>query len=115
MNTQGRRRWGGSASRVPTWFLLPRPGSPEVSTADTDSPSASTFFAAFTYAFSSYPQVVHRNTAWLSRLSGSTVRHAEQRCDVYAAGTFTIVVPVHRATFSRASWSLSALAEDAAV
>ena len=89
------------------------PRSPQ---ADTDSPSASTFFAAFTSAFSSYPQVVHRNTAWLSRLSGSTVRHAEQRCEVYAAGTFTIVVPVHRATFSRASWSLcQPLGEDAAV
>ena len=32
-------------------------------------------------------QASHSKTAWLLRFSGATCPHAEQRCDVYAAGT----------------------------
>lgn len=95
----------GTTSRRPAGSCFTDRATPRSPQADTDSPSASTFLAAFTSAFSSWPQVVHRKTAWLSRLSGSTVRHAEQRCDVYAAGTFTMRQPVWRATVCRANSS----------
>src|ERR1700692_3486553 len=45
--------------------------------------------AAFTSALQAKLQAVHGNAAWLSRFSLATCPHALQRCDVYAAGTFS--------------------------
>ena len=47
------------------------------------------FLAAFTSALQAKPQAVHRNTAWLSRESGSTCPHAEHRWLVNAGLTFS--------------------------
>jgi hypothetical protein len=38
------------------------------------------FFAAFTSALSWWPQARHRNTAWLSRLSGAHFGHHTTWC-----------------------------------
>jgi hypothetical protein len=69
----------------------------------TASPAARMFLAAFTSACPVHEHEVHRKTAWLSRDFGSTCPHAEHRCDVNAAGTFTTCVPVYRDTDFKAS------------
>jgi len=47
------------------------------------------FLAAFTSALQAKPQAVHRKPAWLSRDSGSTCLHAEQRWLVNAGLIFS--------------------------
>ena len=91
--------WSSNSSRFPAgscFAVASAPAGAEDSRqAMTASPAANIFLAAFTSACSAgREQWMHRNTAWLSRDLGSTCPHAEQHCDVYAAGTFTTCVPV---------------------
>src|SRR5438093_435254 len=51
------------------------------------------FLAAFTSAFAWNPHATQQKSAWLSRDSTATNLHLEQACDVYAAGTSTILLP----------------------
>lgn len=90
--------WSSNSSRFPAGSCVDDRARPAgrgwSSQAVTASPAANMFLAAFTSACSARAHWVHRKTAWLSRDFGSICPHNEQRCDVYAAGTFTTAVPV---------------------
>src|SRR5664279_5050022 len=59
------------------------------------------FTAAFRSAWSAWPHVVQVNSRpHPGRDFGSTALHAEQRCDVYGAGTTRISDPNFRALYS---------------
>src|SRR5271156_5906029 len=94
--------WSSNSSRFPAGSCFDVSAAPagaaDSRQAATASPAARMFLAAFTSACPVYEHEVHRKTAWLSRDFGSTCPHAEQRCDVNAAGTFTTCVPVYRDT-----------------
>ena len=68
------------ATRVVRASSGPQSGVPP--RAETASPAARMFLAAFMSACSVCPQALQTKTAWLSRFSGAQCLHSEQVCDV---------------------------------
>ena len=92
--------WSSNPSRFPAGSCFNEPPQPAGYGSSPQAfilsarPAARIFLAALTSACSQCLHAVHRKTAWLSRLFGSTHEHTEQHCDVYAARTFLTSVPV---------------------
>ena len=59
------------------------------------------FLAAFTSALAWNPHAIQQKSAWLWRDSTATYLHLEQACDVYAAGTATMLLPFFLPCHSR--------------
>ena len=59
------------------------------------------FLAAFMSALAWNPHATQQKSAWLSRDSAATCLQLEQVCDVYAAGTATMLHPFFLPCHSR--------------